>query len=501
MRKLLKKMSLLLCFVLIIEITCSNSSCKVAAATNDTDFTKYLTWGFDMVTSPDVNKDTVKSVPILDENKLAKLKGNNWYTSKVGNNAFTYKVYVEETKSELEKSVITDSGAGFTIGSAGFSANVTTNRTQQKFSNDYWGKVVATSTYKQYASTLYDSELESCLSDAFVNAVKAGDYEKVFQRFGTHLVQKVTLGGKLVVDFHTNETSKMTKSEVKASANGSFLCLKGNTSVTYTNALKEFTTNCDYSISGMGGNISSIPATFNRTNEYATWINSVPSDPALYQVGDCIPIWELFSDATISKNLEKAYYQYFNKKLTSLRNSIPFVTDMRVHVGGYNVDSTLTDGEKVAKTDASRNYQNSDLNRGAGGKFVYLVYNTGNTQSKKITDVLVNCSNKNTSTPVKTGYVHVNGDLNAGAGGKWIFLNYKRQYNTNFTGFQSFCTRNVAETTSSNWVPIKDVNGNYVDLNKGAGGDYIYLFGYIDPLFEKIDTQIAANNAAISKLG
>ena len=104
-----------------------------------------------------------------------------------------------------------------------------------------------------------------------------------------------------------------------------------------------------------------------------------------------------------------------------------YVTDMMTVAGG--------------KSSVKNEYINKgwilagcDLNKGAGGDYVYLLYKTGTNPADAITDVYITIKSKNThpATIVQGGrtYSQVTGghDLNKGAGGSFIFL---------------YCTRNA----------------------------------------------------------
>ena len=60
--------------------------------------------------------------------------------------------------------------------------------------------------------------------------------------------------------------------------------------------------------------------------------------------------------------------------------------------------------------------------------------------------------------------------------------------------------RTTTTALNSHWGIIKDADNKPVDLNKGAGGDYLYLFGYVDPLWNALQEQIAENKEFIKKM-
>lgn len=502
--KLRRKMiGILLCMMLLLEGNGWNFI-EIRAASDsigNQDFVKYLIYGYDVIETPNASAEEIKNVPILDKSKLAALKGNDWYDNKPGNRKFKYQVFVKENQYELEKTIAASFGVKVGAACWALKTQADINYTERNFQNDYYGKVVSSYTLDQFSSTLDTAELRECVSDRLVNAVKAGEYERVFKEYGTHLIRQVLVGGRLQVDFHTLKSSHKTQQEIKALAEGSYKILSGSASYSSSTTVQEFSNACDYRFSGIGGNMDTLPGSFNQNNNYINWCSSVKNEPALYQVAATIPVWEILPDATLRKNLEKAYYKYYNEHLTSLRNRIPFITDMRVTARGNDkVDSEILSGEIVTKTDAEYDYKNSDLNAATGGKYLYLIYKTGTDQKKKVTDIIVNHYKDSTTSPAKAGYTHINVDLNKGASGGYIYVDYKRENNIKATGYQALCSRSSAETLSDEWVPIKNASGQVISTNEGTKKRDIYLYGYVDPLFRQIDNQIAENNVQISRL-
>lgn len=502
MKSYFKRLSLLLVFILTVELTGQHTTIKAEDPYSAMrgDYTGWLCYGIDNLQTPLASFNDVKNVPILDIKKLEAAKGKYWYDCRPGSNGFSYKTIVEEDKYELQRKTALELEVGYKSPALGLSTKLSKIHEETTVDNRCFGEVVARCLKEKYTLALDPYELRKYVSDDFVKAVKKGDYESVFQHYGTHLISESFIGGELKVSFHSKDTSKKTKDELKVLAEESYKGLTAKQGYTSSTETSEFKKNCAYSFSANGGDLDVMPAQFDQNDNYKEWAKSVQNKPAMYQVNNCIPIWELFEDKTIQGNLKVAYYKYFNKYLEEQKKNVSFVTNMRVAVrGDAKIENELRKDEIVTKTDASLGYINSDLNRKAGGKFIYLLYLLGNDQSKKITDVITNNASK-TDAPAKAGYIHLPEDLNKGAGGKFIYIDYKRENNPALSGYQGFCTRNSSNYCYDNWEPIKDKYGKIIDLNEGAGGDFIYLFGYKDPIFTKIDNQIKENNKEIAKI-
>ena len=118
-------------------------------------------------------------------------------------------------------------------------------------------------------------------------------------------------------------------------------------------------------------------------------------------------------------------------------------------------------------TPAPSGYQkiNYDLNKGAGGDFIYLCYKR-EREGAAINDIAFITGK---DSPVPEGYTKIDFDLNKGAGGDYIYLCYQK-----------------GEVSTKSIVDLKIIVGDNaivpngfrkipMDLNRGAGGEYIYL--------------------------
>lgn len=87
------------------------------------------------------------------------------------------------------------------------------------------------------------------------------------------------------------------------------------------------------------------------------------------------------------------------------------------------------------------------------------------------------------------GYTRIDADLNRDAGGEFIYLCYKRGVGTPISGLQV--------TLGSTSLPAPAWSKIDVDLNRGAGGDFIYLWYTKDPACTTVsDIAILFNSQA-----
>lgn len=107
-----------------------------------------------------------------------------------------------------------------------------------------------------------------------------------------------------------------------------------------------------------------------------------------------------------------------------------------------------------------------DLNKGAGGKYIYLCYKKGGGAPIANID-FVTGSSESAIADASCGFYTIMQDLNEGAGGKYIYLCYQRNTPISDLTFVS--------GGSAKLQPPSGYDCVYADLNKGAGGKYIYL--------------------------
>jgi len=136
---------------------------------------------------------------------------------------------------------------------------------------------------------------------------------------------------------------------------------------------------------------------------------------------------------------------------------------------------------------------NNDLNRNAGGWDVYIAYKTSGTANPEtgyITDICASNKKVDSFTFEGRTYYRVsnnsgfNGDLNKGAGGADIYIYYTRNrgklgsYGADKRVITKLSVLNQSEDNDSWTAAISWRNSSYsgiCDLNRGAGGDYIYI--------------------------
>jgi hypothetical protein len=167
-----------------------------------------------------------------------------------------------------------------------------------------------------------------------------------------------------------------------------------------------------------------------------------------------------------------------------------YINQLRL-IGDYDelIDSNIEIYEDEGWTLVDYN-----LNQGAGGQYIYLLYKTGlvdDPNNAPITDFYIKSTKDKGDHPDQLAYnnrtyhritsivgsdsfMNSYGDLNDGAGGRYIYL----YYTTDAWDYPRGIT-SMAFNDNSNGAVCGNGSTTPQDINEGAGGDYIYMhYGY-----------------------
>lgn len=112
----------------------------------------------------------------------------------------------------------------------------------------------------------------------------------------------------------------------------------------------------------------------------------------------------------------------------------------------------------------------ADLNKGAGGEYIYLCYSTASGLGQPITGIQVFASDRSDFV-IQNGYTKIQKDLNKGARGKFIYVCFTRD-----TMFPPIAEVGVIQSPKSTVYPgsLEWVRINQ-DCSHGANGEFTYI--------------------------
>ncbi|KAI1408903.1 MAC/Perforin domain-containing protein [Hypoxylon sp. FL1857] len=333
-------------------------------------------------------------------------------------------------------------------------------------------ELVLNSKTRELLKETFRTELDN-LDTSDANACKT-----FFQKHGSHILTGVVVGGRALRTASTNKYTVDRTYDLSVTAQEAFRFATAQVNleerVKYMLAVSSFNSNSSVTQSTVGGNPQLGSGVFAGENStFAEWTKSVIEDPAFVDFtaeNPFTPIWELCANDANGNKVRSGLSTYYENHWApeyadSLRYRPDYIDALAFAVGD---SSTIPPVQGYQKIDV-------DLNQNAGGKYIYLCYHKASYSSfgnnkEAITDLAIIFDDERTPS----GYTKMPTDLNEGAGGRYVYLCYKTSaYNpdTAILDIRVFSGHNADVAPPYGFTKINR------DLNADAGGDYVFL-GY-----------------------
>ncbi len=408
-------------------------------------------------------------------------------------------------KKTLEKSVFeTSSGTSVTqytsnlevmAGLEGsfmfFSGAVITNFSENRYTSEEYSYATVHSSINKYLLRVDQSYSGEDLIPYLTNQAKLKindlDYDPntLFQVFGTHCMTGIIVGGRLDFNISAKTTDLSGSKSIGVYANASFKKAFASASVeseTLSEAEWASYNNSKEEKLEIYGGASEYGQYIINDGEYTAWIESIKDHLVFCDFASSnamIAIWDFCDSDERKTQLQDAYAVWAEeRRIVSQATVKTCIVDLNVlNSGASNLPNQYNANGLVYKK------MFMDLNSGAGGDYVYMYYALGNDDGSSgvapITSVYV--CNHSDNEYAHAGDATIAVDLNAGAGGDFIYLCYGRGGSNIVRGLLLFDGVNLAysEGTSggTNWFEVTEMSSAAMqDLNEGAGGDYVYLY-------------------------
>lgn len=293
-----------------------------------------------------------------------------------------------------------------------------------------------------------------------------------FNRYGSHFLSGVVMGGRTVFASATNKLKIDRSYSLEVTAQASYKGLTGQLSAEdktkYQQSMDSFTSNSESNHFVRGGDGVKALSAFDGKEGFDAWKSSVEESPDFVDFVTTIPMaemWRLCATEEQSKYLETYFYSVWGPAQSTLYQLYAdYIDEMVVITGG---SSTIEPPQGYTKIPY-------DLNAGSGGDFIYLCYHKSSYNPKGNNK---KCVNKVTiiygqDTPTPTGYIKLPQDLNKGAGGEYIYLCYLPIEYNNDAAIKSVTVIGGNNPDIPPPYGFEKVPG---DLNKGAGGEFVYV--------------------------
>ena len=131
---------------------------------------------------------------------------------------------------------------------------------------------------------------------------------------------------------------------------------------------------------------------------------------------------------------------------------------------------TMNSGGHV-QADSGYNLIPVDLNKNAGGKYIYLTYKKTDELNEAITSLSV-VAGLTSNYPIQRDHTKISQDICAGAGPKYIYITYLK---AGKNGWPPIAGLDVIFGGTSHIYPPKHWVRDNQDCNDLAGGDYVYI--------------------------
>lgn len=354
------------------------------------------------------------------------------------------------------------------------------DKSQTKKSNVYFIKSM--SGYPKYSEYIdITDDLADILDATFEKALNGSmKPEDLFDTYGTHLVVEALMGARCTYNYTYTSTSSQTTTQIKAKVDATYRFISGSASADDKKTATEFLSSTSFQSMLSGGKDVDASTLDNLLKNFPAWVDSLATaTPTIYGISNMnslIPVWELTQNKDRAKELED-YYKERGGDIQKIIDNMSVIPAPTPKPDTYLKSIVITSDKDYKTATNKKTYTGytllgKDLNKDAGGDYIYIWYNTTNDASEALTDIRITYGNFSlTGTYTKNKH-----DLNKNAGGEYIYLWTSTDANNGkpIKAIDVFFGEN-ADMPSGYTVVKHDNSSGAADLNKGAGGAYIYL--------------------------
>jgi hypothetical protein len=253
--------------------------------------------------------------------------------------------------------------------------------------------------------------------------------------------------------------------------------VSGSIGVYDTNTYNQYLKNSSSTLKVWGGDVR-YSNFVGDSSIKSKWIGSIRDNPVFcdFAPQGLVPIWSFCSSPARRQAMMTAYSTF----AAGQGGNLPFNSDLPRRC---ITDIVILDG-KTPNVPAGYTLLGTDLNKGAGGDYIYLAYKADSTITNVSPDSIITDLTMidGSGSFASGGFVKIGQDLNAGAGGDYVYLCYKKGAAKDSASLVNAISNLEIQdgqgAPAFNWQFVSWSGGNTAaDCNVGAGGDYIYI-GY-----------------------
>jgi len=192
--------------------------------------------------------------------------------------------------------------AGLSGSYAFFSGSINTTMSQMASVTTEWSFATVQVEHRVHGLAvlkMQPADLKRYLMHQFANDMNSNlDPAVLFDLYGTHVIGKLVVGGRLDYNLAAMITSQQEKRNIgvyaEAKFDNGFASLELNTSFDYGTYRSQYVSNEDFSLSSVGGQGQASKVW--TDNDYTQWVDTVWQNPVFCDFGAdpwLVPIWEL----------------------------------------------------------------------------------------------------------------------------------------------------------------------------------------------------------------
>ena len=394
---------------------------------------------------------------------------------------------------------------------AGFSGSVKVNFDESHYTNSSYSFATVTSLIQKYSARIEAgipvATLKSYLTDNADAMLNNGDVEPltVFMAFGTHVMRGIIIGGRLDYSVSADMTEVGGDTSIGVFAEvgyeGAFDVNVSSETVSATE-WSDFTSSSKKTLKVYGGASEYGQYIINEDKQsYVPWIESIGDNPVFCEfdsTNPLIPIWELCDDSDRSSELQNYFNSTYAVNNAILTSDAPHLCILEIGLYDFYSSYEVYYGNHSPINPIYGRYGiTQDLNEDAGGDFIYIWYKYGYDNDPALDPIdgiyIVNTTDGDSWTQpgylkpevLPNNFASPGLDLNRGAGGDHIYLFYSRNGGTpirsiaitNTDGKRYYSLPTQIVTVNPGLSYVQDATHN---LNAGNGGDGIYLWRSTD---------------------
>ncbi len=227
-------------------------------------------------------------------------------------NAALGQTQISESFEHLSKQLEVDTSVAATAGS--FTVDMNASQIQQLKTDEKVSYAVNQNfipLWELYIPELYafdDSGFEIDIPTPFSPEHKR-QYERFFNRYGSHVVKRVWVGGRAMITLVMRETSQMSSNEIRQGLNLKTTTGSASEQQHLQDIRENLKSNSDVVVIGEGGDKLKLGALRSLSEDgFNDWVGSVKENPKVIEM-ELVGIWNLVSDPDKADALAKAYDQ------------------------------------------------------------------------------------------------------------------------------------------------------------------------------------------------